>query len=76
MTPTFRKKLWNGWMKFGHVIGTFNTRLILSVIYFVIIAFYAIPRIVVRLFTWKKEIPSWNKKKIIIEPRAHLDRQF
>lgn len=26
-----------GWMKFGHVIGTFNTKLILTVIFFVVL---------------------------------------
>lgn len=39
--------LWAGWKKFAHVLGLFNTRVILTITYFVLIALVAI---VSRLF--------------------------
>src|SRR5262245_20998983 len=31
------RRAWEGWKKFAHVIGVFNTRVIMSVLYFIIV---------------------------------------
>jgi len=35
--PGIFRRAWEGWKKFAHVIGVFNTRVIMSLLYFVII---------------------------------------
>ena len=35
--PNVFKRAWEGWKKVAHVIGVFNTRVIMSVLYFIII---------------------------------------
>jgi hypothetical protein len=35
------QRLWNAWKAFGHKMGTFQTRLLLTVFYFVIVAPFA-----------------------------------
>ena len=34
----FFKLIWRGWMKFAHVLGWINTRILLTITYFVVIA--------------------------------------
>ena len=34
----FPRKVWNAWVKIGHVIGDFIGRLLLSILYFTIVA--------------------------------------
>ena len=34
----FLKLIWRGWMAFAHALGWFNTRVLLTVTYFVVIA--------------------------------------
>ena len=34
----FFKLIWRGWMKFAHILGYINTRILLTVTYFVIFA--------------------------------------
>ena len=36
LAPTTLRPVYTGWMKFGHAIGWFNTRLILGLVFFVI----------------------------------------
>ncbi|MCI0450844.1 MAG: hypothetical protein L0Z51_00470 [Candidatus Latescibacteria bacterium] len=35
---TFLSLLWRGWKKFAHVLGIINTRILLTISYFVILA--------------------------------------
>lgn len=43
----FLSLLWRGWKEFAHVLGIVNTRILLTVSYFVILAFAAV---VTRIF--------------------------
>lgn len=36
------RRLWSGWLKIAHVIGTFQARVILSVFYFVVVPVFAV----------------------------------
>jgi hypothetical protein len=38
----FFSLIWRGWKKFAHVLGIINTRILLTVSYFVILAFAAV----------------------------------
>ncbi len=38
----FFSLLWRGWKKFAHVLGIINTRILLTISYFVILAFAAL----------------------------------
>jgi len=35
----FFKALWAGWKKFAHVLGVFNTKVLLTLTYFTMVAF-------------------------------------
>ena len=48
--------LWAGWKKFAHVLGLFNTRVLLTISYFV---FFAPIALIARLF----RVDFLNKKK-------------
>ena len=39
------KALWRGWVKVAHAIGKFNTALILTVIFFVLLPFFSLWRL-------------------------------
>jgi hypothetical protein len=38
---TFRR-LWAGWLRIAHIIGTFQARVLLSIFYFVVVPFFAL----------------------------------
>jgi hypothetical protein len=38
------KKIWNGWKRFALVIGRFNTRVVLTVLYFILLGPFALLR--------------------------------
>lgn len=44
----FFSLIWRGWMKFAHILGYINTRILLTVTYFVIFAIAGIIRFFVR----------------------------
>lgn len=44
----FFSLLWRGWMKFAHILGYINTRILLTATYFVIFAIAGIIRFFVR----------------------------
>jgi hypothetical protein len=44
----FFRLIWRGWMKFAHILGYINTRILLTVTYFVIFAIAGIIRFFVR----------------------------
>jgi hypothetical protein len=37
LPAAFRSKLWEGWKKFGHALGNFQARILLTVIYSILI---------------------------------------
>jgi hypothetical protein len=44
----FFSLLWRGWMKFAHILGVINTKILLTITYFVVLAVAAIIRMLVR----------------------------
>jgi hypothetical protein len=44
----FFSLLWRGWKKFAHILGIINTRILLTVTYFVLLAIAAIVRAITR----------------------------
>ncbi len=57
--PIFLKRLWDGWMRFSHVFGSFMSRLIFSVLYFTVFLPYGIG---VRLFSDPLDMKSQPKE--------------
>ncbi len=55
MPASLRTKLWEGWKKFGHAVGNFQARLLLTLIYYVLVLPFGLG---VRLFS-----DSMNMKK-------------
>jgi hypothetical protein len=55
-----KTKLWEGWKKFGHAVGNFNARVLLTLLYAVVILPFGL---VVRLFSdsmhIKKRPEAW-----------------
>ena len=39
---TTLRRLWAGWLKIAHIIGTFQARVILSIFYFVVVPVFAL----------------------------------
>jgi hypothetical protein len=35
--PGFFRRLWEGWKRVAHVIGVFNTRVIMTILYFIVV---------------------------------------
>jgi hypothetical protein len=44
----FFSLLWRGWKKFAHVLGIINTRILLTITYFVVIMIAAVVRMIAR----------------------------
>ena len=44
----FFSLLWRGWKKFAHILGIVNTKILLTVTYFVLLAVAAVIRMLVR----------------------------
>ena len=40
--------LWRGWMKFAHILGVINTRILLTITYFILLSVAALIRTLVR----------------------------
>jgi hypothetical protein len=36
------RRVWAGWLRIAHIIGTFQARVLLSVFYFVVVPFFAL----------------------------------
>jgi hypothetical protein len=39
---TILRRLWAGWLRIAHIIGTFQARILLSVFYFVVVPAFAV----------------------------------
>ena len=60
----FFRPLYDAWMRFAHVLGWINSRIILTVLYFTIIGLYAIVRKIFGLFKSHKPVDSyWIEKE-------------
>ena len=44
----FFSLLWRGWKKFAHILGIVNTRILLTVTYFIILAIAGLIRMLIR----------------------------
>ncbi|HBQ22043.1 MAG: hypothetical protein A2Z91_03405 [Deltaproteobacteria bacterium GWA2_38_16] len=52
----FLKKVYAGWMAFAKVLGIINSTILLSVLYFVIFPWIAVPR---KFFHKEIKLPKW-----------------
>ena len=74
LAPVFKM-----WMKFGHILGWINTRIILGAVFFVIITPMGL---IMRMFGWdsmsRTLIPSQNTYRVVRPPRlpSHMKHQF
>ncbi len=64
------------WMRFAHALGWVNSKIILTVVYFVILGLYAIPYRLRALRTHSKKSPAWVPKEPIADPEKSIRRQF
>jgi hypothetical protein len=76
----FLLKIWEGWKKVAHAIGIFQTKLILSILYFIVIAIAAI---IARLLLqdlldrrFKRKRPLWKKREDMGPSLEMAKRQF
>lgn len=76
----FFKAIWAGWKKFAHKLGVFNTFVILTIMYFIVIS---IASIVIRLFKpdlldkkWKTDEPLWKPRPPSNPALEEARRQF
>jgi len=72
--------IWRGWKKFAHVLGIFNTKVLLTVTYFVIIS---IVSLILRLFgndlldrRMKPEPSLWKDREPHTDTLETTSRQF
>lgn len=64
------------WMKFAHVLGVINGRIIFTIIYLVVFGLYAIPSKIYGVCTSPKIDAGWQTKKKHSEIFKNLERQF
>ena len=70
----------NWWMKFAHALGWFNTRLLLTVVYFIL---FAIPALVLKLMRkdlldrrWQSTTSYWKDKEKVEHTLEQANHQF
>lgn len=79
VNPLWLKHFYNAWMKIGHVLGWINTRIILSVIFFLMITPWAI---VMRCLGKDPMQRKWDstqtsyRKRSIDTPISHMEKPF
>ncbi len=72
--------IWNGWKKFAHALGVFNTKVILTILYFTIIGFAGLivkltrRDLLDRRFDEKGTL--WKTHEDIVPDLEHAKRQF
>jgi hypothetical protein len=54
------RRVWRGWRAFARLVGRFNTLLVLSVIYFVVLPLFAIWRIKDPLRLSRRSTTGWT----------------
>lgn len=77
---TFFSLIWRGWKTFAHALGVVNTKILLTVSYFVIIALGSIiPRIFGVDFIdkkWKRKASYWHDRETADVSLDACRRQF
>jgi hypothetical protein len=76
----FLSLIWRGWKKFAHTLGVVNTKILLTLSYFIIIAVVSIPS---RLFgadfldkRMKRKDSYWNGREPVDVSVEACRRQF
>jgi hypothetical protein len=61
--PTTLRRICRGWLAFARLVGRFNTALVLTVIYFLVLPLFAIWRLAdpLRLSRRWREVSGWNE---------------
>ena len=76
----FFSLIWRGWKKFAHGLGIVNTKILLTLTYFSIMAIAAIIAFLVRADLldrrMRKEASYWRKREPVDESLAACRRQF
>lgn len=73
------KILYRYWMKFAFALGVVNSHILLFIFYFILIGIYAIPRLLWRFVSGKKEkkqLSYWKEKKVVEVTIDRLMKQF
>jgi len=79
LMPNLLRLIYNPWMKIGHILGWVNTRMILSLIFFVMITPMGI---IMRLFGYNPMERHYDTNKTSyrkispIRPRQHMEKPF
>lgn len=66
----FGQYLWDGWMKFAHVIGEINQYILLAIVYFLFIGIYAVLAWPLMIFrkekatAWQESLPPETKEQL------------
>jgi hypothetical protein len=73
----FLKTLWRGWLKFAHVLGTFQMMLILTIIYWLIVPWFAVPmKLLSDPLRFRKPAGSaWRDRQAVADAREYLRRE-
>jgi len=70
---TFLKKLYRVWMKFAEALGYVNARILLTLVYFIIMPWIAIPQ---RILNKKDSTPNWNPAEFKLAQVKNIHYQF
>lgn len=74
------KRIWAGWKRFAHALGVFNTKVILSILYFTVIGAAAIFAKIFGKELLDREFSStdslWKTKEPLLPNLEEARRQF
>ncbi|OGC47078.1 MAG: hypothetical protein A3A94_03475 [Candidatus Portnoybacteria bacterium RIFCSPLOWO2_01_FULL_43_11] len=76
MVGQILKKIWRGWKKFANLIGRFNTHIILSIFYFLIIGFVFSIKKIISFFSSKPFQDSYWVLREKKKDESNFERQF
>jgi hypothetical protein len=72
--------IWRGWKWFAHKLGVFNTKVLLTITYFIMVGIISI---FIQLFRidlldrrFKKEVSLWREHEDLLPDLEHAKRQF
>jgi len=71
------KKVWRGWLKVAHLLGTFQMMVVLTIIYWLIVPWVAVPMKLLSdpLRFRKPQTTAWRDRAPSVDARLHLRRQ-
>lgn len=76
----FFKAIWSGWKKFAHALGVFNTKVLLTLMYFVVLGVSAAVIVVLRRdlidSRFKKPGAWWHARQPYKPTLQDAKRQF